>query len=80
MNIIRILKAIYRHYTTPTTTKALGGLDKSLKKLRAASAQHNRRHLTANRLIEAFTLASEQEAAQRDRALRVSERLEDLVA
>ncbi len=78
--IIKFLKTFFSIHFTATTSQALDGVSKSLAKLRKASANHDRRHAAAERLIDQFTLVSAEEAQQRDRALRVAERFEDLIA
>ncbi|KQR67893.1 hypothetical protein [Rhizobium sp. Leaf341] len=75
-----ILKNLYRHFTTPSTSKALGGLDKALTQLNKAAAQHERRAAASLRLMEAFAEKALIENSQAKRAHRVSERLEDLLA
>ena len=78
--MINIIKNLYRHFTTPTTAKALGGVDAALKNLRAAADQHTRREAAALRLMESFAVAAAHETTERERATRVADRLEDLIS
>ncbi|WP_421868789.1 hypothetical protein [Pararhizobium sp.] len=78
--IVKFIKTFFRFHFTATTSEALGGVSKSLAKLRKAADNHDRRAVAADRLVERFVTISADEAKERDRAHRVADRLEDLIA
>lgn len=63
-----------------STAAALKGLTKSLKALKAAAAAADRRALAEERLIDKHVSLQAAAVAERNHALRVSDKLEDLLA